>query len=82
MEAEPPLVAGEGRERSGAADVGHPWARLDLRRDVRDRRVGDAEKDELRPVLAHGDAPLAQASGDRGADAARADHVNAVEQFP
>jgi hypothetical protein len=58
-----------------------PRARLDRPRDLRDRAVRHAEEDELRTVLAQLDAPRAQAGGQRRADAAATDHVDAFHHL-
>ena len=79
--AEAPFVRIERRKRRRPADVRHPrtWGQAPGR--VRDRRVRDAQEDELRVVRAHGDASLAQPRGDSRADTARADDVDSVDHF-
>ena len=81
VEAEAALVRLERGERRRAAHVRDPRARRDRRRDLRDRAVGDAEEDELRVVGAEVEPALAQARGDRRADASRADHVCSLDHL-
>src|SRR6266516_2665935 len=42
-------------------------------------RVRNAEEDDVRIVVAHGDAPLAEAGGGSGTDAARADDMDSLD---
>src|SRR6476660_1917403 len=46
---------------------------------VQNRRVRDAEEDDVRVVLAHGDAPPAQAGGDGRTNTARSDDVDCFD---
>jgi enterochelin esterase family protein len=70
----------ERAERRRAAHVRDPGPGVDRPCDVRDRAVGDAEQDELRLLVAHGDASLREPGGDRQADASRADNSNTFDQ--
>jgi hypothetical protein len=82
MHAEAQLVRRERAQRRRSAHVRYPRARLEGTRHGRNGRVGYAEKHELGTAFEHGDATLAQASGDRGPDAAGADDLNRVERLP
>src|SRR5437588_238198 len=79
MEAEAPLVRRERGERRRAADVRDPGAGLDPGGRVCNRRVGDAERDELAAVLAQLDAALREPRRDRRPDASRADHLHRLD---
>jgi len=78
MDGESPAVRLECRERRRTADVRDEGARLHAARDIRDRRVRNAEEDERGALFAHLDPALAEAGEDGRADPAAADDVNAV----
>lgn len=73
MHREATLVRVERFQRGGAADVRDPRARPDRARDLGDRPIGDAQKDELTALGEHGDAPLAQARSESLTGAPSAD---------
>jgi hypothetical protein len=80
VEAEAAAVRVERGQRGGAADVPDPGAGRDAARDLGDRSVGHADQHELRGVLAQPHAPLAQAGGNRRADASSADDPYRFDQ--
>src|SRR6185369_2650965 len=79
METEATLVGSECLEPAGTARVCDPGARRDRRRDLRDRAIRHAEKDELGVAALEvaacdlGRNPLAEACGHCLADASSAD---------
>jgi hypothetical protein len=80
VEREPPLVRLQRGQRRGAGDMSHRGtSRCQAPRHVGDGRVRNAEEDDVRIVLAHGDAALAQAGCDSRADAARADDMDSLD---
>ena len=81
MEAEPARVRIERRERRGPADVGHPGlVRGQAPGEPGNDTVRNAQEGEL-AVLAHRHAALLEPRGDRRADSAATDHVDAFEHL-
>lgn len=80
VDAETTAVRIEGAEVRRPAHVRDPRPDLEAGRDLGDRSIGHAQKDELRAVVAQLDPALGEAGSHRGADATRADDSNRLYQ--